>query len=331
MTAPSRFHLFSSVFLAGGAAAFVVGALVSACGARTGLEVPPEEPGDTFDAGNDTMPPRHDADADVRREADIEPEVIDRCADAGTTYIYLITEQYHLLYFDPASGGFSVVGTLDCPLIDTASTPFSMAVDRSGLAYVVYQDGELFKVSTKDARCRSTTFLATDPDFTNFGMGFTANKTDPGESLYVLGYVPDAATATLGKIDVTTFALDHVGPITPPLNADGELTGTSDGRLFSYAVSSDLTTADFLELDPTSAKTINRKTLPVPPGQAWAFAFWGGDFYLFNAPANPDGSPPTKSNVTRYRPSDGSIATIATYAELIVGAGVSTCAPTAEP
>jgi hypothetical protein len=339
MSARSRLGLFSSVFVAGGAASIVIASLVSACGARTGLEVPPPEPVDAADAhdANDTMPPRsdakHDADADVEAEADVVIDVVDRCADAGTTYIYVFTEANHLVYFDPAVGAFGpIIGTLDCPLIDSSSTPFSMAVDRSGLAYVLYQDGELFKVSTKDARCRATSFAATDPDFTTFGMGFTANKTDPGETLYVLGYAPGSKTATLGTIDTTTFDLTHVGSVEPALAADGELTGTSDGRLFSYAVTpTDMTTAQFLELDPTNAKTIDRKTLPVPPGSAWAFGFWGGDFYLFNAPNNPDGSAATSSNVTRYRPSDGSVATIATYGELIVGAGVSTCAPTAEP
>jgi hypothetical protein len=320
-------------------ASLVVASLVSACGARTGLEVPPPLELDDARDANDTMPPHHDADADVKHDADVEAEadvefdVVDRCADAGTTYIYVFTEANHLVYFDPAVGSFSgIIGTLDCPLIDSTSTPFSMAVDRSGLAYVLYQDGELFKVSTKDARCRSTAFLATDPDFTTFGMGFTANVFDPGETLYVLGYAMGSPTATLGTINTATFDLKHVGSVSPPLAADGELTGTSDGRLFSYAVTpSDTTTAQFLELDPTNAKTIDRKTLPVPPGNAWAFAFWGGDFYLFNAPNKPDGSAATSSNVTRYRPSDGSSTTIATYPELIVGAGVSTCAPTAEP
>jgi hypothetical protein len=66
-------------------------------------------------------------------------------------------------------------------------------------------------------------------------------------------------------------------------------------------------------------------TLPgVDLGGAWAFAFWGGDFYLFTAP----GGNGTSSLVTRYRPSDGSVTQVAMAPGVtIVGAGVSPCAP----
>jgi hypothetical protein len=325
MRGTSRFGSLSGVILAGGTAACVIAAFVSACGARTGLEVPPLEPVDASDAGKDTLPPHHDADAeaDVKREADVEPDAADRCPDAGATYIYLVTESNNLIFYDPPSGTFGLVHSLDCPLI-ADSSPFSMAVDRTGLAYVLYADGELFKVSTKDGRCKATAFLATDADFVQFGMGFTANHDDPGESLYVLGWNTGDPSAHLGRIDVESFALDHVGDLSPRLPADGELTGTADGRLFSYAPDG-TDSAQLVEIDPATAKILSQKPIPVPPGNAWAFAFFGGDFYLFNAPTG------DHSNVTRYRPTDGSIATVTTYPELIVGAGVSTCAPTVEP
>src|SRR5439155_2209189 len=102
------------------------------------------------DTRSDTIIGRHDADAEVRRDADadVEVEVFNDCPDAGSTYIYLFTEANELLAFYPPSAAIHTVGTIDCPLIDPSSTPFSMAVDRSGLAHVLYQDGELFKVST---------------------------------------------------------------------------------------------------------------------------------------------------------------------------------------
>ena len=56
----------------------------------------------------------------------------------------------------------------------------------------------------------------------------------------------------------------------------------------------------------------------------------GGDFYIYtnvdggNLPMNGGGS-----DVTRYRPSDGSITVVKSKIGFkIVGAGVSTCAPT---
>ncbi|MGH7438692.1 MAG: hypothetical protein ACRENE_23640 [Polyangiaceae bacterium] len=65
-------------------------------------------------------------------------------------------------------------------------------------------------------------------------------------------------------------------------------------------------------------------TLPrvnVSLGSGWAFAYWGGDFYLFTAPAQ------TSSIVTRVRPSDGSAVQVGSLDEVIAGAGVSTCVP----
>lgn len=58
----------------------------------------------------------------------------------------------------------------------------------------------------------------------------------------------------------------------------------------------------------------------VTQASGYAFAIWGGDFYLFTAPF--DGT-----IVTRFRASDGSIVQVATSPQVIVGAGVSTCAP----
>jgi hypothetical protein len=56
-------------------------------------------------------------------------------------------------------------------------------------------------------------------------------------------------------------------------------------------------------------------------GSGWAFAFWGGDFWVFTAPAG-------DSRITRFRPSDGSVTTVVdSLGAIIVGAGVSTCAP----
>jgi hypothetical protein len=56
-------------------------------------------------------------------------------------------------------------------------------------------------------------------------------------------------------------------------------------------------------------------------GGGFSIAYWGGDGYLFTGPGG-------DTIVMRYRPSDGSYATVAQLADMIiVGAGVSTCAP----
>ncbi len=59
----------------------------------------------------------------------------------------------------------------------------------------------------------------------------------------------------------------------------------------------------------------------VGQGSGWAFAFWGGTFYTFTAPGG-------STIVTRYNVNDGTIAQVAsTPGDILVGAGVSTCAP----
>ena len=62
-------------------------------------------------------------------------------------------------------------------------------------------------------------------------------------------------------------------------------------------------------------------------GRGWAFAFWGGDFYLFTCPFSGPTQSCTSSRVTRFRPGDKSITQVGSYRGIIVGAGVSTCAP----
>ena len=63
------------------------------------------------------------------------------CAEAGTTYIYLISDKYELYSFDPATLATPTkIGNIACPSDDPNATPFSMAVDRQGIAYILFTD-----------------------------------------------------------------------------------------------------------------------------------------------------------------------------------------------
>jgi hypothetical protein len=58
---------------------------------------------------------------------------------------------------------------------------------------------------------------------------------------------------------------------------------------------------------------------------AWAFAYWGGDFYFFTSS---NAEPAGVSLISRYHPGDPPVAKLlTTFGGTIVGAGVSTCAP----
>jgi hypothetical protein len=260
--------------------------------------------GDDGAVGSDALPPI---------ETGTLPDVVvTNCSSPSVQYIYLVTYENHLWSYYPPSGRYSELGTLDCP---TTSTPFSMAVDRQGVAYVLYSSGEIFRVSTRTVACTPTAFTPPDPSYGTFGMAFVGDPNGATDTLYI------ATPTLLATVDLTTLQPTAVGPMTLLF---AELTGTTDGRLFSF-YSTD-TTGDgtaIAELDPSTAAVVaNTNLVNLPRGNGWAFGLWGGDFYLFTAPGGFDGT----STVTRFRPSDGTQTTLPSLPEVVVGAGVSTCA-----
>jgi hypothetical protein len=286
------------------------------------------------DVSIDVLPP-----LDVLPPIDVAPPRPVACQEAGVaaTLIYLVTSQNDLWSFYPPSLRFSRIGHLNCP---TTEMPFSMAVDQAGIAYVLYSDGNLFRVSTATARCQATTFAVDQEEFHTFGMGYSQNPTGVGETLYIAsdedgdsGIPP----ARLGLIDTTAFAVHTVGAFVPQLSS-AELTGTGAGDLFGfYALNPDPNglagsgpPSAIGQIDKANGHLLGQTVLPnVAQGCGWAFAFWGGDFYEFVAPPPPGGTcmPLPFSVVWRYRPSDGTQEEITKFQETIVGAGVSTCAP----
>jgi hypothetical protein len=301
---------------------------VAACGARTGLRVDElrADAGVELDAGPDVT--------DVF-DAPEEPDAVDPfpdvgvvdCQDAGITYVYLISSENELLRFYPPDLSVVSIGTIDCPTT-SPSQPFSMAVDRQGVAYVVFMNGELFRVSTLTASCKATSFVPNLKGFsTTFGMGFSANKDDPGETLYVAGSNVGADggfVRTLATIDPSTFNLFFVHDLDKDIGAP-ELTGTGDSRLFAYAPGNiNGPDSQVAELDKATATVLSDVFLDLnqPAISSYAFAFWGGDFYIFGSEQQ------GTSIVHRYTPG-GSLAppAVAQIGFTIVGAGVSTCAP----
>jgi hypothetical protein len=270
--------------------------------------------GDDADASMDAEDARPDRAADASPppiDAHPLPDVVVTNCGANTTYIYVVTKQDELLSFNPPTATFTSIGTLACP---STGHPFSMAVDRQGVAYVLYDDGLLFRVSTRTARCTATSFGPTM--FRTFGMGFVGNPNGASETLYI----SPSTGRVLGTIDVQTFQVNLLGNFTLP---NAELTGTGDGRLFAFYATGG--SSAIAQVDPSNAVLVgNSNLVNLPQGTGWAFGFWGGDFYLFTTPSL---SVPTPSLVTRFRPSNGSQTQVATLPSTIVGAGVSTCAP----
>ena len=203
---------------------------------------------------------------------------------------------------------FATIGTLGCP----AAMPFSMAVNRHGVAWVVSENDDLYRVSTDTAACQIVKRYTPGQDgFELFGMGFVAGLASPdagfdaGEAgagidqLFVASYAGDASTGNsqLGIIDTTSFVLTNLGAFHPESLYGVELTGTGDGRLFAYyEASGAIPPYGMAQIDPGTAAVLNEWPVPVAQGDAWAFAFWGGDFYLFTS-----GNDMAASEVHRFR------------------------------
>jgi hypothetical protein len=297
-------------------ATFALGA--ASCGARTDLgghlvsedataEDHHVDHADAADAPEDAIP-------DI-----VFPDVpiVTNCADAGTQYIYVITEQDELYSFFPPTLGFTKIGDISCP--SGGSTPFSMGVDRSGIAYSVFMNGDLFEISTLNAACKTTAYKPGQSGFQTFGMGFSG-AADAGETLYVSESVNQ--NPRLGSIDTTTFKLSVIGPFQPKAGGRCELTGTGDGHLYAFCLPQFGSGGDLVNLDPTNANIISEVSVGVGTSQdAFAYAFYGGVFYIFTGQTNQG------STVTEFDPVSLSTKTVATLPSTIVGAGVSTCAP----
>jgi hypothetical protein len=334
------------------------------CGSRTGLLVPDEPPEEPAEAGvdaSDATAPEDaapdatapdapfdsgpDAPADVTLDAvrdalpplDVGKSIPIGCEEAGVdgTLIYLVTAQNDLWSFYPPSLAFRLIGHINCP---DPGSPFSMAVDQTGIAYVLYDDGHLFRVRTADAFCQPTPFTVGQEGFVTFGMGYSQNPSGVGETLYIASdQIEAGAPSQLGLIDTTQFAVHAIG-LFPPQVASAELTGTGAGDLFAFyalnptpnAKTGSAAPSAIGQIDKANGGLLGETILPnVAQGCGWAFAFWGGDFYTFTAPPAPETvcGAMTLSVVWRYRPADGSQNEIAKFGEEIVGAGVSTCAP----
>lgn len=297
-----------------------------ACGSRTGLLAPEIE-----DAAVDVIPDRRDAIAERDARDAIAEDVLPPldspkdgpkpppigCTDAGATQIYLITSQNELLAFYPPTLTFTKVGNIACPGAGTA-TPFSMGVDRAGIAYSVFNDGRLFRISTANASCQSTSFAPNQLGFQVFGMGYAGDQIS--EKLYAADSDFNNPSKGLATIDTLSFKLASVGPFQPQLPRC-ELTGTGDGRLFAFCLKQNTTGSIVAEVDRTNAKVVASDDLVLGnQSNAFAFSFWGGDFYIFTSPGG-------ASSVTRYDPLAKTETVVASHPSTIVGAGVSTCAP----
>jgi hypothetical protein len=247
---------------------------------------------------------------------------VDTCALRDVELIYAVDNLSRLYSFDPRKlpgDPFHPVGKLQCGERQTLN---SMAVDRSGVAWLGYHGGTVYRASIIDAHCSAAGAVPRGAP-TQFGMGFASDGPDATtEKLFVAG---GAGTKSLAVLDTSTFPLtwNAVAPFDQPEHP--ELTGTGDGRLFAYFPSPGL--GFVVEIDRVTAKEIGERWVLEGTGSrvtAFAFAHWGGVFYVFFTAER------VSSVQAVHMKSRKQERVVTGLPMIIVGAGVSTCAPLLE-
>ena len=251
--------------------------------------------------------------------------------------------------FAPDTMQFTDLVDLDCAMPNDGNTwePNSMAVDRNVTAWVNYVGtstdplgnetdaaGIVYQVDIQKKTCAPAPSVhLPDVKWYRLGMGFSSDTSgSSSETLYVTG------TGTNGNGEQPRASarsrcprtLQPIGAFTGDATLDGqgaELTGTGDARLFGFFTTSP--DARVGQINTSTGAILSDDDISgLSPPNAWAFTFWGGAFYLYTSP---DGV--QLSTVTRFDPTTKQVDTSYNLSApmVIVGAGVSTCAPIVPP
>jgi hypothetical protein len=265
---------------------------------------------------------------------------IEDCPE-GTDLVYVVDSAYRLLSFDPREEAytFTQLGNLNCPASSPwpgwgglgAATPFSMSVDRQGIAWVLFTSGQIFHIPVTDTeQCTESNWVPGTDGFELFGMGFVTNSAfGTDETLFIAG----GTTQQLQVWDTPRLA--GLNPSYNTLTVRGlmsesdrgpELTGTGGGELFAYFPSP--TESTVANLNRTTGQNAQAWAIPGLGAElrAWAFAHWGGDYFIFVS--FEDIATGVVNQVHRFDRKTGETEVVVDNSPYrIVGAGVSTCAP----
>jgi hypothetical protein len=267
--------------------------------------------GDT-DADTDS-----DSDGDSDSDSDSDSDTGtsgDGCSEAAKS-VYLVDSNNSFYRFYPPDKKFVKLGTLSCKA--GGAQPFSMAVARDGTAYVLFANASstcagIFAVNTETAECIEKTPFACG--FGLFGMGFATDGASTTDETLYIGKTGTGANGQLGSLDTTTWQMTPIGTT----GASPEFTGNSLGELWGFFPQA----GKIAQIDKSSGAEIVKWPLTLSTSaNAWAFAHWGGSYYIFyktTAQASTFVYQVTNGAMTTYMPKTGTT---------IVGAGVSTCAP----
>lgn len=290
----------SSVALMRACLAPLAFSLLMSCGARTGIDA-----GDLAGA------------AAAGGSQDDGDDSGSRCGD--TRLIYLVSCASVLKVFNPDTGVASPCRTLDCTSTTFTFGPSSMAISREGIAYVNYSNDRLIGAGILDASCEQTPVHSS---IVGFQVAFVPDVGTATQTLYI-GGVPEGPLDDsmnpywLAWIDMDTFEVHRIAALADPVSPLTTLAGTPEGRLFAT------TNNALFELDRSNGEVLGTPVALPLPSNSWpeAVIFWRGDFYFFNMVQGIFNPADYSSTILRYRPGDGSFTTVATFSDIICGAG----------
>lgn len=274
-----------------------------------GQEIPNPDPEEDLPPPPIDEPEPDEEEPETPEEEEAPPP--DDC-EGISDLIYVVDKDNDSIYiFDPTTGELSFHGELDCAIF--AGTPASMSIARDGYAYVRYADNTVYAVHLETMSCTETPYSV---DFGAFGMGYaTADSSTWQDNLYV------ANSNTLAQLNTNSWSLTPLGT----LPSQSELTGNGDGEL--WAILPLETPARLVHIDKSNAEVIESIQLPTFPDpygiDTFAFATWGGDFWLFVRSYGLGNT----TDVYRAQPNGTFNMVVQGTGRNIVGAGVSTCAP----
>ena len=165
-----------------------------------------------------------------------------------------------------------------------------------------------------------TNFITNGSGLTKFGMAFSLDAVGSNTDTLFIG--DTAITGSFGKVDTATMAYTPLATFPQNYENTPELTGTGLAKLFSFSPGEEI--QHISEIDTKTGSVLVDYSLSGAGGSinAWAFAHWGGYFFIFETVSD-------VNKILRFDPATQALKTFLDKTEYrVVGAGVSTCAPT---
>ncbi|HLL23166.1 MAG TPA: hypothetical protein VK427_13600, partial [Kofleriaceae bacterium] len=184
--------------------------------------------------------------------------------------------------------------------------------------WVLYSNGQLFRVDTTTLGCTKSAWM-TQAGLSQFGMGFSSDAVGGStDTLFIAGgSAPTQPMSQLAKLPLASFQAQPIGSV----QGWPELTGTGNAELWGFFPGT--SSARIAKLDKTTGMALTTYPLAITgEPTAWAFAAWGGDFWVFLKKGLEN-----STTVYQYNSAGQLVSMKAVPGRNIVGAGVSTCAP----